>query len=741
MGKTTLAVAALHKSEVVGKYPNRHFIPCDSAQTNESLQKPFGHWTTLPGDLDNFETPWEPMDGRAKVEGFLSLLADILHLALLITMRGAERPGKVRWTHPFLYPLVPLTRVAAYQTFIEIADDIHNNSEVDQLLDITDNIPLAVQLIASIADSEGCGPTLERWKLEKTAMLSDGTNKRSNLEHSIQLSLSSPRMVSSPYVVELLRLMSLLSDGRLKVLAPIREYIRNTQPPSPRLVLPLQKHFIELLKLWKTVMDSPLFGLDFDEAAHGETMRGIILLNDFNLVMDRGLNPLMLRLPEMLNQMDDPNLHGKFIAATFRARHFYKILDPDKSMCIAVEHFRMVKDLEGEALLHTAAGKYYLHCVGDLKKARSFYNHALSLASQCHSDEIQVRALVGLVLLEVLGGNYREGLRLSQTTHRIAVAAGIVWGELSSCRWLAICYQGLGDFKRSLQLTNDGKELVVRLGMEGSQIESHLMNIEAEVYLVKGEYTTARHIHEFLLQQTSAVLSPIQHASALVNIAFLDMTTGVSAEIVTRKLDTATSIFRKARDMQGLATCEACRTDLQLREGDILGARNEYIRLFSALQSSHNELSCLCLAKLADPIYPVHADKEGRKMSGRNIPAMHHALRCLGDVFAQQGMDDEALSILMVALEGFTHMDMHRGRAECMRTIGDISMRSGNLRVARDTWTAAQSLFERAEQTRDFAGIEERLMFSAEKSSRRIEDKQLESEETRRKEALVERCI
>ncbi|KAJ7726590.1 P-loop containing nucleoside triphosphate hydrolase protein, partial [Mycena olivaceomarginata] len=301
MGKTTLAVAALHKSEVVGKYPNRHFIPCDSAQTNESLVATIGaglgleathatakhivhHLATGPPCLvilDNFETPWEPMDGRAKVEGFLSLLADISHLALLITMRGAERPGKVQWTHPFLCPLVPLSRVAAHQAFIEIADDIHNNSEVDQLLDITDNIPLAVQLIASIADSEGCGPTLERWKLEKTAMLSDGTNKRSNLEHSIQLSLSSPRMVSSPYVVELLRLMSLLSDGisdldlmqsrspipeilrckatllrtslayvdhagRLKVLAPIREYIQNTQPPSPRLVLPLQKHFIEL---------------------------------------------------------------------------------------------------------------------------------------------------------------------------------------------------------------------------------------------------------------------------------------------------------------------------------------------------------------------------------------------------------------------------------------------------------------------------------------------------------------
>jgi hypothetical protein len=37
MGKTTLAVAALHKSEAVDKYPSCHFIPCDSAHTNESL--------------------------------------------------------------------------------------------------------------------------------------------------------------------------------------------------------------------------------------------------------------------------------------------------------------------------------------------------------------------------------------------------------------------------------------------------------------------------------------------------------------------------------------------------------------------------------------------------------------------------------------------------------------------------------------------------------------------------------
>ncbi|KAJ7328349.1 hypothetical protein DFH08DRAFT_628975, partial [Mycena albidolilacea] len=297
MGKTTLAMAALHNEKVITKYTDRHFVPCDSAHTNISLVAAIGsslgleatrgsaghvihHLTISPPCLlvlDNFETPWEPVDGRAKVEEFLSLLTAISHVALLITMRGAERPGKVKWTRPFLQPLIPLTPMAARQTFAEITDESHDDFEVDQLLEITDNIPLAIQLVATVASSEGCQLTLERWNLEKTALLSAGYDKRSNLEISIMLSLSSPRLLSLPRAVDLLSLMSLLSDGisdmdleqskppiadilkckttlvrtslayidhagRLKVLAPIREYIRNVAPPSPDLVRPFRKY-------------------------------------------------------------------------------------------------------------------------------------------------------------------------------------------------------------------------------------------------------------------------------------------------------------------------------------------------------------------------------------------------------------------------------------------------------------------------------------------------------------------
>ncbi|KAJ7852514.1 hypothetical protein B0H14DRAFT_2580922 [Mycena olivaceomarginata] len=103
---------------------------------------------------------------------------------------------------------MPLDRTAARETFIEIADEVH-----DQLLDITDNIPLAVQLVAGIAASVGCQDTMERWNIEKTSLLSAGYDKRSNLDMSITLSLSSPHMLSSPHAMELLSLMSLLSNG------------------------------------------------------------------------------------------------------------------------------------------------------------------------------------------------------------------------------------------------------------------------------------------------------------------------------------------------------------------------------------------------------------------------------------------------------------------------------------------------------------------------------------------------
>ncbi|KAJ7911700.1 P-loop containing nucleoside triphosphate hydrolase protein, partial [Mycena leptocephala] len=302
MGKTSLARVVIHHTEITQRYnQQRFFIACESAATQVELAALIGaHVGLKPGKdltrpviqyfssssnslliLDNLETLWEPVESRGKIEEFLSLLTGVDHLALVITMRGAERPAKVAWTHPFLSTLTPLEQAAAQQTFIDIADNTYDPKEVDKFLSLTDNMPLAISLIAHLVDSEGCSHVLSHWEEQKTSLISDGYDRTSNLDLSISLSLSSPRLNAFPHSKDLLSLLSMLPDGlsdvelvqsklpldnilgckaalirtslaysdehnRLKALVPIREYMQKIQPPGDDLIRPLLKHFQEL---------------------------------------------------------------------------------------------------------------------------------------------------------------------------------------------------------------------------------------------------------------------------------------------------------------------------------------------------------------------------------------------------------------------------------------------------------------------------------------------------------------
>ncbi|KAJ7321315.1 P-loop containing nucleoside triphosphate hydrolase protein [Mycena albidolilacea] len=285
MGKTSLAQAVLHHPEITARYAqNRFFVGCASATTNLELVNLVGAHLGIKSSkdltqavlqhfsehapslliLDELETLWEPANCRGDIEELLSLLTGVGNLALMagqITMRGAERPAKVQWTRPFLRTLQPLDPEAARLTFTDIADSGHSQEEVNQILSLTDNMPLAISLLAHLADTEGCSNVLSRWETEKTSLISEGFNKRSNLDLSVSLSLSSPRIQLLPQSQELLSLLAMLPDGladvdliqsklplenisackaalrstalaysdnhkQLKVLMPIREYLQ-----------------------------------------------------------------------------------------------------------------------------------------------------------------------------------------------------------------------------------------------------------------------------------------------------------------------------------------------------------------------------------------------------------------------------------------------------------------------------------------------------------------------------------
>jgi hypothetical protein len=313
-------------------------------------------------------------------------------------MRGAERPGKVKWNRPFLPPLEPLSPSDSRQIFFEIADGPSPGEEsvLKDLLDLSGYLPLAVSLMANIISFEGYTKTLSRWKTENTALLSDGHDKRSNLEKSITLSLGSPRFVSSPHAMNLLALLSLLPDGiraddiiagnvpipdvrqwqtvllrtslaymdvkgLLKALSPIREYIRRVHPPSLSLARPLRIYFQGLLQLWKSrnlqlpsgnlapllvahlgnINELVLHDLATEEkAASLEMVDSIITLDHFSGVMLQGHSPLAPRLPQLIDATGDAGLRWRYATTRLSSPgRFPRIQDLDALIKEGIQYF------------------------------------------------------------------------------------------------------------------------------------------------------------------------------------------------------------------------------------------------------------------------------------------------------------------------------------------------------------------------------------------------------------------
>jgi hypothetical protein len=291
-------------------------------------------------------------------------------------MRGAERPAGVRWTRPFLGPLKPLALEAARQTFVDITDNAHDTKDMDEVLALTGNMPLAIDLVAHLVDSEGVSGVLARWETQRTSILSEGYDSRSNLELSISLSLSGPRMSSSTHAGDLLSLLSMLPDGlsdvellqsnfpldnilacksvllrtalaynddqkRLKTLVPIREYMQKHHPPGRNLIQPLFQHFQGLLDLHTTytgtlsssgildritanfanLQNVLLAGLHNDNPDLSEIIHSACDFDLYGEITGQGQSVLLDHIPQVLPQLRDHKLEVYFITRVLSAKN------------------------------------------------------------------------------------------------------------------------------------------------------------------------------------------------------------------------------------------------------------------------------------------------------------------------------------------------------------------------------------------------------------------------------------
>ncbi|KAF8203490.1 hypothetical protein K438DRAFT_1932541 [Mycena galopus ATCC 62051] len=680
MGKTSLARAVLHHSETLTRFEQRFFVSAEPSTTSAELAALIGlHVGLDPGQdptklvvqyfsgrpsclliLDNLETVWEPVQSRGGVEEFLSLLTEVQHLGLIITMRGAERPAKAQWTHPFLLPLQPLSDDATQQMFMDITDNSYAIEDLTKFLSFTGNMPLAVDLTAHLVEYEGPENVLARWKTEKTSMLSVGYDRKSNLGISISLSLSSPRITSDSK--ELLSLLSILPNGlsdaelvqsklpisnilsckaallatslayqnsnkRLLALMPVREYVQQSLPPSPFLIHSLRKYFYALLELYRKyngeqlhpvvsqitfnlanlqeVLQQGLYASDLNLA---DTIYCSISLNSFYRLTARGSVPLMDHIQHILPGTPDCRLKIHFLIEVLRSfGHYHHSSGLEELIAQGISHLKHVNDpLLEFCLIASIQAKFYLaassfvYYMFDLSRALQFSDKACELSKLSGDSYEQCTVLIHIAWLKLSVGDYSTAQVYAREAKQLSEMSLDLYRSAVASRLQSVCYRYFGDYKESMAHIRRAKEILAICGMSGGYID-HLITLDrAEIHLLKSEYAQARSIFSGIAETTSSDQNAAAYATAFLNIAYIDIQIGGTVENVQKDLHRATEIFNNLSYHSDIVLCRAIQADMDLREHKIELAQVNLQECLHFRQGMYAETESFCLERLAN---------------------------------------------------------------------------------------------------------------------------------------------
>ena len=241
MGKTSVALGVVEQRLIKARFlpKNIVWVPCIEATSAILLLEIISTQLQVPGNigqitieniisllatstqpllilLDNFETPYNELDGAQKqIEDILRRLAMLSHVAILVTMRGRYPPcaEAIKWQSKEIQPTDESACVRIYRS---IYPDSENDPDVGRLLGILGHMPFAVTLMARLA-KEGQSTAkdlIEGWSKHGPDILPK--HHEENMNRSISLSIDSNLMKQNPQALLLLNILSCLPAGTTK---------------------------------------------------------------------------------------------------------------------------------------------------------------------------------------------------------------------------------------------------------------------------------------------------------------------------------------------------------------------------------------------------------------------------------------------------------------------------------------------------------------------------------------------
>jgi tetratricopeptide (TPR) repeat protein len=344
-----------------------------------------------------------------------------------------------------------------------------------------------------------------------------------------------------------------------------------------------------------------------------------------------------------------------------------------------------------------------------------FCRLAISLATASSNTKRHSQALLQLAGIHLHLGNYLLARIHGCETQRLARGSANLYNEARAICIEAMAWTRLGNYKESISLCTRARDLLFLCGMFDGDADHVVMGEQAEIHLMKSEYHEAHNIQTQILQECAIHWDSFNHGMALLSLAEISVLMNAPKHAVQQDIERAKKIFLHLEQIPEMTMCDMILADLYLGEGEISIAKTLFKTSLRAC--NHYQIESYCLERLGNAgnwgassqmsswttVYLAHSIKFKEKLG------INKALQFLGDIFLSHADEDTAVSLFIVALEGFTFMDVHRGRAECMLRLGDISMGHGDLLKTVEFWETAKPLFERSSQAKQVEDIDERL--------------------------------
>jgi tetratricopeptide (TPR) repeat protein len=358
---------------------------------------------------------------------------------------------------------------------------------------------------------------------------------------------------------------------------------------------------------------------------------------------------------------------------------------------------------------------YYYRIKGDVSSVKKICEAVISLALSTGNTKRHSQGLHILARVEWDLGDYSAAQVYAKEAQRLAIISADLYREAHALRMEAICCDRSGNYTKAMSLCAKARDLLGLCGMSSGNLDHGIMTTQANIHQLKSEYVEAHSIHTRILEETS-IQDPYNYGITVLNVAEIDVIVGAPKDDVQRNCDRARKMLDTVGNVEGVTMCDVILSDLHLREGNSLAAKTILARCFK-VTLEYSEMQTFCLERLGDTsrwgslhgmwscttVFLVHSLKRKEKLG------IYKALQFLGDLFLSQEDKHTAISLFTVALEGFTEMDVHRSRAECMLRFGDISMRHSDLLKAVEFWERARPLFEHSSQAKQVQHINERL--------------------------------